>query len=188
MERETRLLRRLVETAMEQTADQLFSLDMTDADRDTIMAAVVESDAFREAARVPARFVHIDVDGEPVTQGSMAPKGSYVAHDNAGALAAWRDSVRVRGRLALRASRVAEPVPDCAIGLRAVFRLPRPKTVRRALPHVTPDLDKLLRAVGDGLQGEAYAQDSQITRIVAEKVYADHEPPGASLDLWRIGA
>lgn len=56
----------------------------------------------------------------------------------------------------------------------AVFYLPKPKTVKRVFPSVAPDLDKLCRALGDGMSvdSKALADDSLIVRWHASKVYA----------------
>ena len=58
--------------------------------------------------------------------------------------------------------------------IRAVFYMPRPKTVRRLWPAVMPDLDKLCRALGDALSvdSNALADDSLIVAWDAVKVYA----------------
>jgi Holliday junction resolvase RusA-like endonuclease len=43
-----------------------------------------------------------------------------------------------------------------------------------------PDLDKLIRSVGDSLTTAGiYVDDSRIVRLTATKVYADHRGPGA---------
>lgn len=56
----------------------------------------------------------------------------------------------------------------------ATFYLPKPKTVKRIWPAVAPDLDKLCRALGDGLSvdSNALADDALIVRWHAQKVYA----------------
>lgn len=64
------------------------------------------------------------------------------------------------------------------------FYLPRPKSVtpkKRPDPIVPPDLDKLLRALLDGIgQSQVIWQDdSQVTEIEARKHYADATEPGA---------
>lgn len=58
----------------------------------------------------------------------------------------------------------------------ATFYLPKPKTVRRFLPSVAPDLDKLQRALGDGMSVEtpaALEDDSLIVTWHARKRYAE---------------
>jgi Holliday junction resolvase RusA-like endonuclease len=58
--------------------------------------------------------------------------------------------------------------------VRATFFLPRPKTVKRPLPSVAPDLDKLCRALGDALSVDSHAvqDDALIVKWEASKVYA----------------
>jgi Holliday junction resolvase RusA-like endonuclease len=38
------------------------------------------------------------------------------------------------------------------------------------------DLDKLVRAIGDALEGVCYENDCQIIRTLSEKVWADTRP------------
>jgi crossover junction endodeoxyribonuclease RusA len=71
-----------------------------------------------------------------------------------------------------------EPL-DEPLELSVIFYLPRPKTATRNFPAVMPDLDKLIRAVGDSLSGLVYVDDSRIVSINAHKRYADDRGPGA---------
>jgi Holliday junction resolvase RusA-like endonuclease len=68
---------------------------------------------------------------------------------------------------------------DEPLELSVIFYLPRPKTATRKFPAVMPDLDKLIRAVGDSLSGLVYVDDSRIIAISAQKRYADDRDPGA---------
>jgi Holliday junction resolvase RusA-like endonuclease len=64
------------------------------------------------------------------------------------------------------------------------FYLPKPKTVDRQLPSVSPDLDKLIRAVGDSLTDSGVViDDSRIVRISARKLYAEGIAPGATIQV-----
>lgn len=67
----------------------------------------------------------------------------------------------------------------------ATFFLPRPKTVKRLLPSVPPDLDKLQRALGDALSvdSQVLADDSLIVKWVSSKVYADSRDAGARVSI-----
>jgi crossover junction endodeoxyribonuclease RusA len=61
------------------------------------------------------------------------------------------------------------------VEVRATFYLPRPKTVKRLLPSVPPDLDKLCRSLGDALSIDcrALADDSLIVKWDVTKLYAE---------------
>jgi len=70
-----------------------------------------------------------------------------------------------------------------------MFYLDRPSSVstaKRPHPTVPPDLDKLLRAVGDSCSGVIYDDDSQVIRTLAWKVYADNREPGAFIRVAEL--
>jgi len=62
-----------------------------------------------------------------------------------------------------------------SVEVHLTFTLLKPKTVKRNEPHVRPDIDKLIRAVLDGLTGVAYDDDQQVTKITAVKEYGTVE-------------
>lgn len=112
------------------------------------------------------------VSGRPAPQGSKRHVGGGRMIEMSKAVGPWREAVRGEGqRLFTRP--LAGPVR-----VTVEFHLTAPKTVRRAAPSVRPDLDKLLRAVLDGLaMAGAFADDAQVTEISARKVYGP--APGA---------
>jgi len=59
--------------------------------------------------------------------------------------------------------------------------MPRGKTVKREMPTVPPDLDKLIRAINDSATDAGIIEDdSQVIEIVAYKFYeAENLPIGA---------
>lgn len=127
------------------------------------------------------------VPGEPITEGSTKAFTSgqrvVVTHDRGPELAAWRTRVK---RAAQDAAREAgwEPRYDGPVAVTAVFLLPRPRSAKgRLLPYVKPDLDKLIRAIGDALapykQDGVLKDDSRITVWRTAKEYADDYKPGA---------
>lgn len=73
---------------------------------------------------------------------------------------------------------------DSACCLSLVFHMPIPKSwsqkkqysalLGTVLPTSKPDLDNLIKAVKDGLNGIVWADDSQVVRVVAEKKYGDN--------------
>ena len=102
------------------------------------------------------------VNGIPIPQGSMKVINGRVLHSQGSALAGWRSLI---GWEARGAGALPHSLP---VKISITFFMPRPKTVKRELPSVAPDLDKLIRAVLDGLTGVAYADDGQVVQIGLE--------------------
>ncbi len=88
-------------------------------------------------------------------------------------------------------SRVLSAPLDGPVALRVVFVLPRPKRLiwkRREMPRVPhtarPDLDNLVKATKDALNGLAWRDDSQVVELSAGKCYASgNELPGVELAI-----
>lgn len=112
------------------------------------------------------------VPGVPRPQGSLQSGGrGQLFYSNAAVLKPWRNLIRSSVQEALGES--WQPTTH-AVALSVVFVFKKPVRPKDPEHKVTvPDLDKLLRAVLDSLTGTVYVDDSQVTRIVAEKVYAD---------------
>jgi crossover junction endodeoxyribonuclease RusA len=105
------------------------------------------------------------ITSRPVPQGSMSVFNGRVVHSRGKDLKAYRDLI---------ASVAAQSFPEPLRGgvrVELRFILPTPKSRPRVLPHVRPDLDKLVRAVLDGLTGVAYVDDAQVTSLTAVKRY-----------------
>ena len=67
---------------------------------------------------------------------------------------------------------------DCAVSLDLNFYLPRPPSIsvkKRPYPTVKPDLDKLVRCIGDALKGVFYTDDARVVSGVVSKWYANPE-------------
>ena len=69
-----------------------------------------------------------------------------------------------------------------AVALR--FIVSKPKTVKRGYPSVKPDIDKLARAVLDGLTGIVFQDDAQVIDLEVRKRYGDS--PGVSVLVWEV--
>ena len=102
----------------------------------------------------------------------------HILHSQGSALAVWRSTIALAARFA-----GAKPV-EGPVGIEVVFRVRRPKTVKREFPSVAPDLDKYLRSCLDSLTGICYQDDSQVVDIKAKKVYS--ETPGADIKIFQI--
>lgn len=127
------------------------------------------------------------VAGIPVPQGSKTAyvvKGRAVLADaNKKKLKPWRLEVTRLARASwLDRAQLAGPVR-----LDVVFVFERPVSVKRRLPSVAPDLDKLVRAIGDGVTDAGiWKDDGQVVRIVAEKVYG--AAPGVHVSVSEMSA
>ena len=122
-------------------------------------------------------MISFSCDGTPVPQGSMKVINGHILHSQGSALAVWRSTVALSARFA-----GAKPV-EGAIGIEILFRVRRPKTVKRDYPTVAPDLDKYIRGVLDALTGIAYQDDAQVIDIKAKKVYSDMA--GADIKIFQ---
>jgi crossover junction endodeoxyribonuclease RusA len=124
--------------------------------------------------------ISFDVLGRPSPQGSKKSIGNNRFIEASKFLPAWRNAVKIAAEHAVTVNgwaKVSGPVE-----LEIMFYLDRPSSIsatKRPYPIVPPDVDKLIRGVGDALTGVVYDDDSQIVRVLAWKVYADNREPGA---------
>jgi len=132
-----------------------------------------------------SRKVTFHVSGLPVPQGStrgFVVKGRVVITSTAKGLAAWRQIVSVRAQ-----EFATEPFGG-PVSVDLVFLLPKPKSSpkkKRIYATKRPDLDKLIRAVLDGITHVLVADDSQVVQITAVK---DYGPPGVHVTVTEIAA
>lgn len=140
----------------------------------------------------------ITVRGIPAPQGSKRHVGNGRMVESSKAVGPWREAVRAETQRTIAET----PVEDLRLHwhpvvVDIVFYLPRPKGHMSArggprdsapVHHTTrPDLDKLARAVLDGLTaGGMWSDDNQVVRLVAEKQYADDYPPGALITVEEL--
>lgn len=133
--------------------------------------------------------------------GTPAPKGSHkafpvhrtdgsvgvVVTDTSKGLHAWSDTVA--GMAHAKVGPLATYPLTGAVGIGLHFYLPRPKRKVRPLPSVRPDLDKLARAVLDGLNiAGVFVDDGQVTTLVLMKEYTSerHSTPGVEVSVWPL--
>lgn len=119
------------------------------------------------------------VPGIPAPQGSKQAfvRGTRaVLVEMSKALPRWRAAVTAAARAAHQG-----PPLDGPLAVWITFYLPRPKSVparRRPYPTVTPDLDKLARAVLDGItDARLWTDDARVVDLTITKRYQD--PPVA---------
>lgn len=127
-------------------------------------------------------MITIVVRGIPAPQGSKTPLGNGRMRESSRAVAPWREAVRHETQHQLDPGKgYVRGVP---LAVEVEFRLPRPVSLPKKvrLPvRKKNDIDKLLRAVLDGLAaGGAYVDDGQVTHVTMSKSFAsDDYPAGA---------
>lgn len=159
----------------------------------------VGGQAVREHADI---YIH----GNPVTEGSVKACVSrsgklIVTHDRDRELKAWRLNIAANAYRACKDLGWELPL-DEPVAIRCCFYLPKPKRARFGESATKPDLDKLMRAVGDALapghsktcdettyltqRYTVLVDDSRIVDWHARKIYANQSrKPGAWIEIIR---
>lgn len=124
-----------------------------------------------------SRSLRVVIPGKPQQQGSKTAyvvKGRAVMTEANKNLMPWRTAAIPLVHQACIDQFYEFPEPDQPVTLAVAFYYDKPKTAKREQPTVKPDLDHLIRAVGDLLtQSGAVSDDSQIVAIIASKHYGE---------------
>lgn len=146
-------------------------------------------------------MILIHVSGKPAPQGSKTRNRHGAVYESSNAVGPWRDAVRTETQHIIRGVRQPAAEPYTAgesVEVSILVRLARPaghygsgrnaQNLRAAAPMrpaTTPDIDKLARAILDGITaGGAIGDDKQIADLRVSKVYCDRgEAPGASIRI-----
>ena len=118
--------------------------------------------------------MRIVVRGIPAAQGSKCHVGGGRMVESSRAVGPWREAVRAETQRAMDGTGRL----DGPLAVTLAFALPRPRSLPKKVTHPAkrPDLDKLSRAVLDGLtEGGAWFDDGQVVRLYAAKRYASAE-------------
>jgi len=143
--------------------------------------------------------LHFWVPGNPRSQGS----GRVLKNRNTGEpimvmttpqLRAWRKEIGIEAKRA--AARLKNPLQwhdvdePVVLGVCFVFRKLKARRVRKlgdVFCHVKPDLDKLIRAVGDALeQAHVVVNDSRICALFPPPMKVYRQEPGVAIHLSRL--
>ena len=124
--------------------------------------------------------------GTPRPQGSKRHVGNGILIE-ASDVKPWRKAIAEAVFRAYLATGDERPFTEPVV-VWATFFLPRPKSVKRLLPSVPPDLDKLQRALGDALSIDCQAlkDASLIVRWHTSKVYADNHDAGVRVAIKTV--
>lgn len=138
-------------------------------------------------------MIEISVTGLPAPQGSKRRVGrGFFVEDNE-RTAPWRAAVAAAATKAMG----KRPLYAGALRMQATFTFPRPKThfgtgrnQGQLKPNARywyvnrPDLDKLVRAVGDALTGVVCLDDACISELIVRKVYG--APTGVQIIVTQL--
>jgi len=123
------------------------------------------------------RSLAFQVFGDPVPQGSkrafVVKNRAVVVDDNKATLKSWRSAVVDAARAELNGD-----APELGpVRITLMFFLRRPQRPKAGVPIVKPDVDKLARAVLDGMtDAGVFRDDSQVTTLTARKRYTTETP------------
>ncbi len=137
-------------------------------------------------------MVSLFIEGDPVPQGSKravpTKRGLRVIDQSGAKLKSWREVIEWEARVAWKDKPFRSPV-----GVEIDFYMKRPKShyidkkkglVRGSAPHwhsVRPDIDKLTRAVLDGITGAIIYDDSLVVSLSVRKYYSP--TPGVRIQV-----
>ena len=123
------------------------------------------------------RSLAFQVFGDPVPQGSkrafVVKNRAVVVDDNKAPLRSWRSAIVDAARAELNGE-----APDLGpVRVTLMFFLRQPKRPKAPVPITKPDIDKLARAVLDGMTDAGVIRDdSQVTTLTVRKRYTTEAP------------
>jgi Holliday junction resolvase RusA-like endonuclease len=130
-------------------------------------------------------MIQIRIYGNPAPQGSktaVVRGGKAIMFEASKKLPAWREAILMTSRVA--SMEHGGPLLG-PLKVSIWFYLERPRSTVRDYPNTAPDIDKLVRAVFDGLQeSDMISNDGQIVELKTWKFWADeNQPVGALVHL-----
>jgi Holliday junction resolvase RusA-like endonuclease len=124
------------------------------------------------------RSLAFQVFGDPVPQGSkrafvVKQRAVVVVDTNKPSLRSWRSQIVDAAR-----HEMSGDTPELgAVRVTLMFFLRQPGRPKAGVPITRPDVDKLARAVLDGLtDAGVFRDDSQVTTLTARKRYTTEAP------------
>lgn len=145
-------------------------------------------------ATVPT--VYLSIPAEPIAQGRprITARGGFARAYDPKKSRDWKAYVAEFARQAMAKAGLTEPM-DGPLVIRARFAFPLPRsqyrkrTPRPAQYHLKrPDLDNLYKGVADAMEGIVYHRDSEIVKIVMDKIIvAQGEAPYVNVVIATAG-
>lgn len=123
--------------------------------------------------------ISFTVPGEPVAKGRARAfvRNGHVAHYTPEKTARYENLVRLAaqqamaGRLPIEGAVNLTVVAYLGIPVSWSLKKQRAAAVGEVFPTKKPDLDNILKAIKDGMNGVAWRDDAQVVQVVASKDY-----------------
>jgi len=120
--------------------------------------------------------LRFSVRGRPAPQGSKRSVGKGRFVEASKYLPAWRRAVEVAILEAFIETEDSSSF-DGPVSVNVIFFIDRPQKPKFKFPATTPDLDKLLRGLFDGIStAKAWTDDCLVVEVHAREVYTGLEP------------
>ena len=115
----------------------------------------------------------ITVRADPKGQGNHSISRAGIIYEATRGHKSWRDAVTLAARENMNAMQVNTGF-HMPVSVKIAFTLRRPKSVTRPVPHLKPDLDKLVRSTLDALtQAGVWVDYGLVCSLEASKVYTN---------------
>ena len=131
--------------------------------------------------------LELTVMGEAKPQGSkrgfVTKTGKVALVEMAGnALKLWREAIAMTAQSETKKQNWE--ITDQPVSMEVIFYMKKPQKPNFVLPGVRPDIDKLLRALLDGLTQAktVYLVDSQLCFLDVRKLYGE---PRVEIKVWK---
>lgn len=129
--------------------------------------------------------LYFAVSGIPAPQGSKNVYNGRLV-ESSKKVGPWRAAVSQAVAATFQATGNGDMFTD-PVEIWVTFYLPRPRTVKRLLPSIPPDLDKLERGLFDALTiAGVWSDDSLVVKSHATKLYDDGHEPGAVIAIKKF--
>lgn len=173
---------------------------MGDKDAETIIEELKETLKDCPASEMDHGYLDLNgtlefwVYGEPVPKGStksfyIKKIGRTVTTDSNPETKKWQARIAEEAQKAQDVAHMFSTEKNVGYVVECWFYTQKPKSKPKWWRFWTtrPDIDKLARAVLDGLTGVIIADDSQVIDLLSHKRYcaSPHDPPGAKIRIYK---
>lgn len=137
-------------------------------------------------------IINFTVPGEPVAKARARSfvRNGHVAHYTPEKTARYENLVRLAAQQAMAGrSPIEGPVRLTVVAILGIpvswsLKKQRAAAVGEVLPTKKPDLDNILKAIKDGMNGVTWRDDAQVVQVVASKAYGQ---PGVCVTVQEAG-